>query len=103
MFSALSADLKWRIVSLGLVDPQPTFTQPFRRALKRRPGSLHSGIGCAHHDGTKLECQLLSLANTPCSGGLDMVREEIYFTVVVVSIVLMIDVMGLYVYFKMRP
>ncbi len=32
-----------------------------------------------------------------------MVREEIYFTVVVVSIVLMIDVMGLYVYFKMRP
>lgn len=32
-----------------------------------------------------------------------MVREEIYFTVLVVSIVLMIDVMGLYVYFKMRP
>lgn len=32
-----------------------------------------------------------------------MLREEIYFTVVVVSIVLAIDLMALYVYFKRRP
>ena len=44
-----------------------------------------------------------SFSNTPCRGGCAMLREEIYFTVVVVSIVLAIDVMALYVYFKRRP
>lgn len=32
-----------------------------------------------------------------------MLREEIYFTVVVVSIVVATDLVGLYVYFRMRP
>lgn len=32
-----------------------------------------------------------------------MLREEIYFTVLMVSIVLIIDLMALYVYFKSRP
>lgn len=32
-----------------------------------------------------------------------MIREEIYFTVVVVSIVLVIDLVAIYVYFRSRP
>lgn len=44
-----------------------------------------------------------SFSNTPCRGGCAMLREEIYFTVLMVSIVLIIDLMALYVYFKSRP
>lgn len=32
-----------------------------------------------------------------------MIREEIYFTVVVVSIVLVVDLVAIYVYFRCRP
>ena len=32
-----------------------------------------------------------------------MIREEIYFTVVVVTIVLVVDLVAIYIYFRRRP
>ena len=32
-----------------------------------------------------------------------MIREEIYFTVVVISIVLVIDLVAIFIYFRCRP
>ena len=64
--------------------------------------SMHapfSVAGCAPVSWNRNCC----VPNRTMQRDLAMIREEIYFTVVVISIVLVIDLVAIFIYFRCRP